>query len=177
MAEGAIGAGLSIGEMSLGALVEIKASIDGLAKQVNRLVALEEQYQTRGPVQVPLRASGTSPSSGAFILDLGGPSYGRLWEVRRLIIGGNNWGSTVGGRADVIISSTRPSLNARNLADIVDEAVSLPSRAFYSSGQVVLRSPDRLYVVIANPTASTAYSVGGAGYDVPDSPTRAVVER
>lgn len=177
MAEGAIGAGLSIGEMSLGALVEIKASIDGLAKQVNRLVALEEQYQTRGPVQVPLRASGTSPSSGAFVLDLGGPSYGRLWELRRLVIGGNNWGSTVSGRAEIIVSSTRPSLTARNLADIVDELTTLPARAFYSSGQVVLRSPDRLYVVLANPSATTAYSVGGAGFDIPDSPAPGIVER
>ena len=92
------------------------------------------------------------------------------------MVGGANWAAVVGGRADIIIAANAP-LNTppRALSDVVDVAKSLPSVAFYSSGQLVLRNPQQLYVVIATPTATTQYAVGGGGFDVPDRPAYRVV--
>ena len=176
MAEAAIGAGVNIGEASFGALLDIKASIDTLGDLTRELLRQQEAYEEYGPVQLSLRAAGVSPAAKDLVLNLGGPSYGRLWEVRRLVVGGANWAAVVGGRADIIIAANAP-LNTppRALSDVVDVAKSLPSVAFYSSGQLVLRNPQQLYVVIATPTATTQYAVGGGGFDVPDRPAYRVV--
>lgn len=181
MAEGAIGAGLSIGEASVGTLVDLKLSIDGMCDQVKRLheryEALEKRYQFAGPVQLQLRTSVVSPGSGNAAFGLGGPKVGRLWEIRRLLIGGALWSSTVAGTAEIYVTSAPASqaLNSRNLADMVDQASGttppLPSKAFYSSGQLILRFPQELHIVLVSPTASTQYVASGAGYDMPDLPS------
>ena len=175
MAEAAIGAGINIGEASFGALLDIKASVDTLGDLTRELLRQQEAYEEYGPVQLALRAAGVSAASGVLIMNLGGPSYGRLWEVRRLIIGGATWGATVAGRGDIVVAANTPNATNRSLPDIVDVAASLPSVAFYSSGQIVLRNPQQLYVVIVNPTATTQYAVGGGGFDVPDRPAYRVV--
>ena len=83
MAEAAIGAGVNIGEASFGALLDIKASIDTLGDLTRELLRQQEAYEEYGPVQLSLRAAGVSPAANDLVLNLGGPSYGRLWEVRR----------------------------------------------------------------------------------------------
>ena len=173
MAEADISAGLSVGDLSLHALAGIKASIDGMTARLDKVLAAQDDYQRHGPVQLSMRAAQVSNAAGdAIVFDLGGPSYGRLWEVRRLVIGGATWSSVVGGTALVTISSTSSADPA--LTDVMDQAGSLPSPAFYSSGQAVLRNPQRLIVVILSPTASTTYSTAGAGFDVPDEARRLV---
>lgn len=174
MAEGAIGVGLDIGEASLGALFDIKASLDGMEKELHGLLDAEVAYQQLGPVQLQLRGSGVSGSSGNLAFGVGGPKYGRLWEIRRLIIGGLTYATTVAGSVQIFVSSVSGAETARglNLADLVDQAASLPSKAFYSTGQIVLRHPQELHIVIVSPTATTQYIVGGSGFDIPDRPAR-----
>lgn len=174
MADLDLGASLSVGEQSVQLLAGIKASMDGMTARLDKVLAAQEDYQRHGPVRISLRRVGTANSSGsAFALDLGGPTYGRLWEVRRLVVGGATWGTTAAGTAQVVVLPTSPETTTDPaMTDVVDEAASLPSRAFYSSGQLVVRSPQRLWVVILSPTASQSYAAGGEGFDVPDRPTR-----
>ncbi len=177
MAEGQVDTKLSIGQMSLEALVDLKASVDGMTDLFRKYLRAQEEYQQRGPLQLALRTSGTSGSSGDLGFGFGGPKYGRLWEIRRVIVGGLDWDTTVSGSAQLYVASV-PALqmvNNDNLADMVDQAATLPSVAFYSSGQIVLRHPQELHIVIDGPSATTSYVASAGGFDIPDMPAQRVV--
>ena len=167
-----IGGGVELGSTSLGVIAAVGAKFDGLAAQVRKLLAEQNAYEF-GAVEVALRGAATSAASGAtLVIDLGGPAYGRLWQVRRLTVGGAQWGDTVAGTPLVVVApqaSTTPPTS-----DVADFSGTIPNTAFYSTGQVVVRNPARLYMVILTPTASTTYAVGGAATDMPDSRHRIV---
>jgi len=158
--------GAEVGGFSLDAIVGLKASLDGLTTELRKRRAIEAAYQG-GAVEVMLRGAAVSASTGNLIIGLGAPSYGRLWEVKHLTVGGALWTSSVAGQAIVVISpasgQTTPAL-----VDIADQANSLPNVAYYSTRQLVVRHPNHLFVVILSPTGSTQYSVGGAATEFPD---------
>jgi hypothetical protein len=161
-------------EVDLGPLVfelmgGIKASLDGLTAAIKRTRQIEEAYQF-GAREIALRGASTSDSGGdTLIIDLGGPSYARVWQTRRLVIGGSTWTATVAGSALVVVSANQPSSSGVPISDIGDEVGTLPSNGFYSTGQLIVRHPNHLFVVILTPTAATNYGVGGAATDLPDS--------
>jgi hypothetical protein len=164
------GAGVELGDVSLGAVAALGASVDSLTKHMRNVAKIEEEYQF-GVRDNQIRKSVTSPSSGNFSIGLGGPAFGREWQLRRLVIGGALWSSVVAGSAILVIGSVPAGEMTPPLPDIVDDSASLPNAAFYSTRQVVLRHPNHLYVVILSPTASTVYAVGGAYADYPDKRT------
>ena len=161
-----VDAGIELGGFSLQTVLGMAASLGNIEKHLSRIAAYEEAYQT-GAKDIPLRATASSDSgSDSFIIGLGGPTYGRQWQVRRLTIGGALWTSTVAGSALVVVG---PSLTVTPpLPDINDTVGSLPSNGFYSTGQLIIRHPDHLRIVILTPTASTQYTVGGTATEMPD---------
>ncbi len=162
-----VSGGIELGEFSLGAVVGLKASMDGLAQRISRLLRYEEAYQF-GAVEVALRGAAQSDAAGdSLVIDLGGPAYERLWQVRRVTIGGVSWSSTVAGQALVVVSANRASNPP--ISDVADQAATLPNVGYYSTGQLIVRHPNHLYIVVLTPTASTNYGVGGAATDLPDS--------
>ncbi|MHB1475314.1 MAG: hypothetical protein ACYCV4_17165 [Dermatophilaceae bacterium] len=167
-----IGGGVELGSTSLGVIAAVGAKFDGLAAQVRKLLAEQDAYEF-GAVEVALRGAATSTASGStLVIDLGGPTHGRLWQVRRLVVGGAQWGSVVAGTALVVVggsaSITPPT------SDVADYSAAIPNVAFYSTGQLVVRNPSRLYMVVLTPTASATYAVGGAATDMPDRRERIV---
>jgi hypothetical protein len=96
--------------------------------------------------------------------------------LRRLVVGGSLYSDSVDGTAIVVVSSNHPS-STPPLADVVDQAATLPLPATYSTGQIVIRHPNRLWVVFLSPSESTNYAVGGAVTDMPDKRERIDVER
>jgi len=164
-AEADVGAG--VGPLSVEILAGLKASFDGLTSEMRKRRQLEEAYQF-GAVEVALRGSGMSDSGGdTLIIDLSGPTYGRLWQVRRVTVGGPLWTTSVGGSVLFVVSSNQPSA-APPLSDIADEAATLPTNGFYSTGQFVVRHPNHLFVLILSPDESKGYAAGGAATDFPD---------
>jgi len=165
-----VDAGVELGPVSLGALAGIHAGINSLTELLRNIRKLEEAYEF-GAVQVRLSGSAISDSAGDTIaIGLGGPQYGRLWQLRSLAVGGSLWTTTVAGSALVVISPTKNLTPA--LTDVVDQAASLPRPALYSTGQVVVRHPNQLCVVILTPTGSTQYAAGGYATDMPDKRER-----
>lgn len=169
------GTEVHLGGFSLETLVGLRAGVDSLAKKLDNIKAVEDAYQF-GVLEIPIRAVASAPSSGNFAIDLGGPTYGRFWEVKRLTVGGVLWSSVVNGTAIVVVGPSPNSSSAITppLSDICDEAASLPSVAFYSSRQLLARHPNHIYVVILTPSASTQYAVGGQVSDFPDK--RQIIE-
>jgi hypothetical protein len=168
------GVEFSIGDFLLGAKVDLEAKLDSIEKHLGDILAREERYEREGPVFVALQASGVvDASSDPLYLDLGGPTYGRAWEVRQLVIGGITWATAVAGNAVVFAQPVAPStLTGVGLGNVQDHAASLPSVAFYSGGQFHVRHPNRIYVAILSGTASTQYQAVGDAFHVPDVGTR-----
>lgn len=160
---------LSIGEASVELLASIDAKLDAHTKLLERVLQDQREYQRRGPVYVPIGGAGTSTSSGSTLaIDLGGPAALRRWELRQIIIGGVLFSSSVAGSAELVQSPSLAGVNEPALANVEDQAAALPKIAFYSSGQVLVRHPNHLFVVILSPSVSTTYTVGGEALDVPD---------
>ena len=164
-----VDAELDLGPMFLEVLGGVRAGIETLNKRLRNIAKIEEAYQF-GAVEVMIRKAATSAASGSLIVGCGGPAYGRLWEVKRLTVGGQLWTTSVNGTAIVAMGSTPDGQAALTppLSDIVDNASSLPSIAFYSTRQITVRHPNHLFVVILSPSATTQYVVGGQATDYPD---------
>lgn len=109
------------------------------------------------PAGTVVGAAGTFPSSGSLVLDLGGPAQGRLWDVARIVVGGITPSTAAAGAADVYVSAAGRSAMPGGLIEWCDTASSLPLNAFYSPGQVFLRYPERLYVVLRSGTSTQQY--------------------
>lgn len=166
---------MTIGELSVELLAQIKTSLDDNKDVLEKLLRIQDDYQPRGPIYTPIGGQGTSDSvSSPLVIDLGGPAQLRRWELRQLIVGGVLFSSVVAGTALLVQSPSAVNAKEPSLPSVEDQATSLPSKAFYSSGQVIVRAPNHLYVVIMNPTASTAYTVGGEALSSPDVALRSV---
>jgi len=173
--EVATGADLELGGFTLKALFDIGATLDGIQKILKATHDREEAYQF-GAVRVKLANVATSDSaSDSLEIGLGGPQYGRLWQINSLVVGGVLWTTTVAGSALVFLTAVKTVTPA--LPDIVDEAGSLPSVSQYSTGQIIVRHPQHIRIVILTPTATTQYAAGGWATDMPDRRTRIEVER
>lgn len=115
--------------------------------------------QASAPSDVRLPFSGTSGSSGDLALVVPGPDTGYYWHVRRLIISGPAWSTTVAGTGEVYVTAVNNAsyVNVRDAADLVDQASSVPNKAFYGMHEFVVRPGENVIVVIHSPTASTGY--------------------
>ena len=160
---------VGLGGFSLETLVGIRAGMDTLHKTMKRIHEIEAAYQF-GVLEIPIRAVQASAASGNLIIDLGGPSFERQWELKRLTIGGVLWTTSVTGTAVVCVGSVPngPAATSAPLTDVVDQAGVLPDIAFYSTRQVTVRNPNHLFVVILTPAATTQYAVGGQVSEFPD---------
>lgn len=147
--------------------LEVRAGMDRLASEVGNMSKALETLRAREPFFTKLAGSATSPASGSFLIDLGTPNPGFFWIVRRIVIGGDNWGSSVSGTAELVIAATGgiAAGNARTIPDTIDEYASLPVARFYSSKQIVVKETEHLMLLFLSPSATTLYSAN-AGIEV-----------
>ena len=133
----------------------------------------ERSYSQRAVTLAPITVGRVSPASGNLYLELGGPPVGRVWELRRLTVGGPTWETTVAGSLDLLVMPSQPAYDgqsaAASLAMLIDHASVLPAVAFYSAGQVLLRPGERLYAVVYSPSVSTYYAASGTCLSYPDT--------
>lgn len=153
-------------------LAGIQAHLGNIASDIKYLKEREERYEREAALYVPLTASSNSlaPSGGSLIMDLSGPATGRIWLVRRLVVGGPIWSSTAAGSVTVYISPSNPvqvGTTGGATWAVVDEYATMPHAATYSNEQLLLRPGDRLYVEIVAPTG-TNYCTGGLALSLPD---------
>jgi hypothetical protein len=110
------------------------------------------------PVQADRADARLYPASGDLVLELGGPEQGMRWDVLTMIVGGVTWATAAAGTALLVKSGQRPiSAAAVGLSAIRDTANPLPLPAGYGKGQIVLRNPEKLYIIITGGTAAQQY--------------------
>lgn len=170
-----LGGSVQLGDFLVGAKVDLIAKLDEINTRLKSIEEIENRYQREGPVQVNLQGNASTLAVVATIfIDLGGPTFGRVWEVRQLAVGGLTWATTVAGTAQIQVAPAVQNA-AAPVGTLQDVANALPEIAFYSAGQFRVVYPNRVYVVIVGGTASTQYSAGGDALDLPDKPSRTTV--
>jgi hypothetical protein len=101
-------------------------------------------------------AAGTFPASGNLILDLGSVPLGRVWQVRRIIVGGVSVLTAAAGQAFVFAQGAAPvDLNITNCVDIF---LTLPRGDTYGTHQLFLVATEHLFVVVNGGTPGQQYA-------------------
>lgn len=94
--------------------------------------------------------------TASFALDLGTPSQGTFWEVRKVVVGGVELTTTAAGSAGLYLSGS-PTPNGAGLNNAEDWAASLPSVGYYGAGALYVRPNEHLFLVVFGGTAGQTY--------------------
>lgn len=142
-----------------------------------------EKARARVPAVVRIQNSGIIPTPTApFGINIGGPDAGFEWVVRRIVVGGLTWTTTAAGTAEVYVTGLGAQwgtsgggsgtvAGVRALADLVDQAASLPNKGYYGRDELVVKENESLVVVIQGGTAAQQY-VATAGIQIVRTPAR-----
>lgn len=162
---------------------DLKVSLDLLGGSVKRLAEQQERanqlVQQAGLLQPSSRtetAADVCGSTGTLVLDLGGPAQGRLWDVRRIVVGGATRLTAAAGTADVFVSAAGKLQQPGSLLDWADEAATMPLMATYGAAELALRYPEHLFIVINGGTSTQQYLAAARVVDHMDTPTSRVTE-
>lgn len=101
-------------------------------------------------------AAAPFPASGNLILDLGSVPLGRVWQVRRLIVGGIAVTTTAAGQAYVFAQGAAPT--DLNLTNCVDIFLTLPRGNTYGTHQLFMVATEHLFVVVTGGTPGQQYA-------------------
>jgi hypothetical protein len=138
-AQGVPGLDLSV-FVSLGA--QIGTLAEGLDADRKRRDSIEP------PGDEPLFAAGTVPASGILVMDLGSVPLGRVWQVRRIVIGGPQATATPAGVAFAFRQGAPPvDLNTSNVVDSWPSFSTGAQGSTYGTHQLFLLASEHLWVV------------------------------
>ena len=184
-----VGGHLDLGPVSLKAIIDLQGGIESLTKIFKQWRDEEAIYQY-GAVDITLTGSGTADGAeDDLVFGLQGPPEGYMWEILSLSIGGvSPVTATLEGVAYFFRGATRPigspaattgnQLSTMNWIDWTgDGGATLPAVAFYSTRQIVLHAPDRLWCVISAPETLTQYVVNGHAIETPDRRRKIVTDQ
>ena len=158
-----IGAELDLNLGSL--LLDLKAGIGKLTTMADTLKK-EWDYSKKGPVFVQLAGTcNVNAVQADSIVDLGGPAYGRFWEVRNLAVSYVAFNKTATGEALFVVGSTAP-IGATGVG-LEWYMGTLPATNVFGSYQFHIEWPNHVFGIITGGAASTAYSLGGDALEAP----------
>lgn len=134
--------------------VEVGSKLDANLEAQKRLY---RKLNDRTPIMHRPTVAGICPSpTASFTLDLGTPSQGTFWEVRKVVVGGTELNTAAAGTAGLYLSGS-PSVNGAGLNNAEDYAASLPSVGYYGTGALYVRANEHLFLVIFAGTAGQTY--------------------
>lgn len=139
---------------------DLGVSLDSLTDQVRRANDRAQQALNHAPAPAPLHGQGDTGANGTCVFSCGGPSQGRVWQIRSLAIGGVG---LLAGTARIYAAGARPSssLQMIGLRDLTTFHTSAARTRFYSTGQFVLNAPTTLWVVVVTATHTVNVMVDG----------------
>lgn len=144
--------------ISLHALFEVGVTLgdklDASVASHNRLIRLLEKTQ---PIMFRPTASAFIPEPTApTVINLGTPSQGTFWEVRKVCVGGLEADVAVAGTAGLYVSAM-PSVDGAGFNNLEDRAGGLPNIGYYPSGTIYTRAGEYLFVVVFSGTPLQQY--------------------
>jgi hypothetical protein len=148
------GAGLDLSffaqiAVSLGSLA------DSFKREQDRRDKMGQAPQDHAPV-----AQGTVGASGFLVLDLGSVPEGRVWQVRRVVIGEATATSAPSGAAFLVAQGTPPTSGAVPTISVVDSWPTFTKGAAgstYGTHQLFLVAPEHLWVVVTGATTGAQW--------------------
>jgi hypothetical protein len=160
-------------ELDVGA--KLSLAIGATTSEVRSLRRDLQRAAARMPINNNVYSAETCPASGNnFNLDVGGPTQGRVWHLKRLMVGGGAFPFTAAGTAYLFVGVNPISIGQppipTELADFTTE--DFPQRSYYSNQQITARAGERLRLVIVGGTAGVQYFAAGLVEDWPDRPTQ-----
>lgn len=141
---------------------ELKASLDGLRSSLDRHSRNMERAQEamdHVPLDVPIMKAGKTSTAGTVVISCGGPSRGRQWQVRQLVVAG----PAKGVLRLLALAVTPTSPYNQGLKDTT--ATRWPAPGFWSTHELILQGGETLWVVVTGATATTEVLVNGSAED------------
>jgi hypothetical protein len=146
--EAGAGAHLELGPVSLGAILNLQAGIESIAKTFSDWKQQEADYEI-GATDQSVAQNGIVNAAGFLVVDLGGPNQEFYWEVRQLVVSNIVPTTSVTGTAYAYTTPVQPAAAAPLAPGITDIFASVPLAHFYGARQFVLHAPEHLFVVFA----------------------------
>lgn len=137
--------------LDLSFFVSLGASLGSLADSMKRTQDRRDRRAGLAPQDHQVSRDKTLPSTGKGLIDLGSVPVGRVWQIRRIVIGGVTATADPAGKAFVIAQGAPPSTTAPLTDNVVDSFPSFKTGcqgATYGTHQLFLTSPEHLWVVI-----------------------------
>lgn len=135
--------------------VSLGASLDTLSS------GLQDDRDRRASMRPPgdqlIARAGVAPASGTLLLDLGGSvPIGRVWQIRRLIIGGVAVTTAAEGAAYAFAQGAPPT--DLILTDCVGMYPTLPAIEKFGTHQLFMLEGERLWVAFVGATSGQQYA-------------------
>jgi hypothetical protein len=111
------------------------------------------------PQDYQYSVSATMGSTGILYLDLGAVPQGRVWQVRRLVLGGPAANDAPTGKALIFAQGSKPvALTTSNLVDSFPSFAAGAQGSTYGTHQLFLVSPLHLWAVIVTGATGTQWT-------------------
>jgi hypothetical protein len=168
--------------LELEAIAGLRASLDSTADEMRQGRAMRQRELDALPIPFTAKYAGSLAAGGTFALTpIGnsGPRQGRMWFIRRIIMGGVAWNTAASGEAMLFATGLPPSLatSALPLDELLDASTTMPWRQTYSNEQLAVWPNMNVVPVIQGATAGQQYVAVVAGVDVLyDAAIRQVIE-
>lgn len=142
------------GGLSVDFFLDLGATLGSMAETMK--ADRDERESHLPPSNEVLFKAGTFPAAGNLVLDLGSVPLGRVWQVRRLIVGGVTVTTTATGEAFAFAQGAAPA--DLNLTNCVDIFPTLPAVSRYGTHQLFLIATEHLFVVVTAGTVGQQYA-------------------
>jgi hypothetical protein len=144
------------GGLDLSFFISLGATFGNLADEM--AADRERRASMEPPGDEPLFAQGTVPASGILVMDLGSVPLGRVWQVRRIVIGGPQANDTPSGSAFAFRQGAPPSdLNTSNMVDSWPSFTTGAQGSTYGTHQLFLKGGEHLFVVTSGASSGVRW--------------------
>jgi len=138
--------------------VTLGKSLDDHTSTLRRYL---DRLNRNTPVDYGQQASGVYPATGFLVLNLGTPDQGTRWEIMSVVVGGTDQNVTAAGSAGLYVGgyvpATGQTVNPTGLAQMADQAKTLPNVGYYGTRQLVVNDQEYLFLVVFSGTPGQTY--------------------
>lgn len=140
---------VNLGEYALKLGADLSKSMSTLNDKAQQIFARMQNFT---PVKFKMTQSVVVNAGGTAYVELGTPQNGFWWAVENVVIGGADQSTVVGGSAGLYVTSQSNGVSP-GMADMVDQAKTLPNVAFYGRRDIVVLEREKLTVGVFGGTS------------------------